>query len=82
MHVSRPKEEILQEVRELVAEGVKEFQIIAQELTYYGVDIDGKQITGICGNIVEINIVVAEGKRLENPLPNLYGYRNRSYLLP
>ena len=26
----------------VVAEGVKEFQIIAQELTYYGVDIDGK----------------------------------------
>ena len=42
-HVSRPKEEILEEVRELVANGVKEFQIIAQELTYYGVDIDGKQ---------------------------------------
>lgn len=41
-HVSRPKEEILQEVRGLVAEGVKEFQVIAQELTYYGVDIDGK----------------------------------------
>lgn len=42
-HVSRPKEEILQEVRELVEEGVKEFQIIAQELTYYGIDLDGKQ---------------------------------------
>lgn len=42
-HVSRPKSEILDEVRTLVASGVKEFQIIAQELTYYGVDIDGKQ---------------------------------------
>lgn len=42
-HVSRPMEDILQEVRELVAEGVKEFQVIAQELTYYGVDIDGQQ---------------------------------------
>ena len=40
-HTSRPKEEILQEVRELVADGVKEFQIIAQELTYYGIDLDG-----------------------------------------
>lgn len=38
-HTSRPKEEILEEVRILVAEGVKEFQIIAQELTYYGVDL-------------------------------------------
>lgn len=42
-HVSRPKEEILNEVRELVKEGVKEFQVIAQELTFYGIDIDGKQ---------------------------------------
>lgn len=42
-HVSRPKEDILQETRDLVAQGVKEFQVIAQELTYYGVDIDGKQ---------------------------------------
>ena len=38
-HVSRPMEEILQEVRYLVDRGVKEFQIIAQELTYYGVDL-------------------------------------------
>lgn len=42
-HVSRPKNEILDEVRELVNEGVKEFQIIAQELTYYGIDIDGER---------------------------------------
>ncbi len=41
-HTSRPMEEILQEVEELVRTGVKEFQIIAQELTYYGIDIDGK----------------------------------------
>ena len=41
-HTSRKKEEILQEVRDLVAIGVKEFQVIAQEITYYGIDIDGK----------------------------------------
>ena len=45
-HVSRPMEEILDEVRDLVAQGVKEFQVIAQELTYYGVDIDGKRHIG------------------------------------
>jgi ribosomal protein S12 methylthiotransferase len=38
-HVSRPIEEILDEVRYLVGKGVKEFQIIAQELTYYGKDL-------------------------------------------
>ena len=42
-HQSRPIEEILDEVRDLVKRGVKEFNVIAQELTYYGVDIDGKQ---------------------------------------
>ena len=38
-HTSRPMEEIIDEVKLLVSEGVKEFQIIAQELTYYGVDL-------------------------------------------
>ena len=38
-HVSRPMEEVLEEVRMLVRKGVKEFQIIAQELTYYGLDL-------------------------------------------
>jgi len=42
-HQSRPMQEILDEVRWLVEQGVKEFQVIAQELTYYGVDMDGKQ---------------------------------------
>jgi ribosomal protein S12 methylthiotransferase len=42
-HHSRPMEEILDEVRELVSRGVKEFQVIAQELTYYGVDLYGEQ---------------------------------------
>lgn len=42
-HSSRPVDEILDEVKWLVAGGTKEFQVIAQELTYYGVDIDGKQ---------------------------------------
>ena len=43
-HVSRPMEEILDEVRYLVSQGVKEFQVIAQELTYYGVDLYKKQM--------------------------------------
>ena len=42
-HQSRPMNEVLDEVRWLVKGGTKEFQIIAQELTYYGVDIDGRQ---------------------------------------
>jgi ribosomal protein S12 methylthiotransferase len=36
-------DEIINEVRWLVGQGVKEFQVIAQELTYYGIDLDGHQ---------------------------------------
>lgn len=43
-HVSRPMEEIVEEVKYLVSEGVKEFQVIAQELTYYGIDLYKKQM--------------------------------------
>lgn len=37
-HQSRPIEEIEEEVRNLVATGVKEFQVIAQDLSFYGYD--------------------------------------------
>lgn len=43
-HVSRKMEDILDEVKYLVSKGVKEFQVIAQELTYYGVDLYHKQM--------------------------------------
>lgn len=42
-HQSRPIEDIVAEVEHLVDEGVKEFQLIAQELTYYGLDLYGEQ---------------------------------------
>jgi ribosomal protein S12 methylthiotransferase len=54
-HTSRHKEDILNEIRELVTDGVKEFQIIAQELTFYGVDIDGKHhITELISEMADI----------------------------
>lgn len=37
-HQSRPIEEIEQEVKNLVSSGVKEFQVIAQDLSFYGLD--------------------------------------------
>ncbi|MBS5978165.1 30S ribosomal protein S12 methylthiotransferase RimO [Dysgonomonas sp. Marseille-Q5470] len=37
-HQSRPIEEIEEEVRNLAATGVKEFQVIAQDLSFYGYD--------------------------------------------
>ena len=42
-YVSRPMESILDEAKRLVADGVKELIIIAQDTTYYGVDLYGRQ---------------------------------------
>jgi ribosomal protein S12 methylthiotransferase len=39
---SRPQDDIATEIKELVSLGVKEFNIIAQDTTYYGRDFDGK----------------------------------------
>lgn len=70
-HISRPKEEILSEIRDLVARGVKEFQIIAQELTYYGVDIDGKRhIADLISDIADIDGV--KWVRLHYAYPNQF----------
>lgn len=41
---SRPMEDIVEEVEMLVAKGVMEFQVIAQELTGYGTDLYGRQM--------------------------------------
>ncbi len=41
-HKSKPKEEVITETRRLVAKGVKEIILIAQDLTYYGYDLYGK----------------------------------------
>ncbi len=41
-YVSRPMEDILAEAERLTARGVKEFQVIAQDLTYYGKDLYGR----------------------------------------
>lgn len=38
-HVSRPEGEIIAEARRLAAKGVKELMLIAQDLTYYGIDL-------------------------------------------
>lgn len=68
-HKSRPKAEILDEVRRLVALGVKEFQVIAQELTYYGLDLDGHHhIADLISDMADIKGV--EWIRLHYAYPN------------
>ena len=41
-HTSRPIEEILDETKDLVAKGVSDFNIIAQDLSSYGTDLYGR----------------------------------------
>jgi ribosomal protein S12 methylthiotransferase len=43
-HVSKPIEELVREAESLVKKGVKEVMLIAQELTYYGLDINKKRM--------------------------------------
>ncbi len=70
-HRSRPVEEVLEEVKGLVAQGVKEFQVIEQELTYYGVDLDGKHhITELISRMADIEGV--EWIRLHYAYPNQF----------
>ena len=72
-HKSRPMEEILDEVRYLVSKGVKEFQIIAQELTFYGVDLYKKHsIAELVEKISDIEGV--EWIRLHYAYPSNFPY--------
>src|ERR1700736_5064730 len=41
-HVTKPIEEVLREARELVADGVRELILVAQDTTYYGTDLYGR----------------------------------------
>ncbi|MBI2826946.1 MAG: 30S ribosomal protein S12 methylthiotransferase RimO [Planctomycetia bacterium] len=41
-HATKPIEEVLAEARELVADGVRELNIVAQDTTYYGMDLYGR----------------------------------------
>lgn len=66
---SRPIEEILAEVRQLVADGVHEFQLIAQDLTGYGLDLYGRyNIAELVEQIADIPGV--EWVRLHYAYPN------------
>lgn len=68
-HKSRPMEDILSEVQNLVASGTREFQIIAQELTYYGFDLYGeRKIAELVERMAEIKGV--KWIRLHYAYPN------------
>lgn len=72
-HKSRRMEDILDEIKSLVSLGVKEFQIIAQELTYYGIDLYGeRRIAQLIDEIAKIDGV--KWIRLHYAYPNQFPY--------
>ena len=55
-HISRTKEEIVAEAWHLADKGVKELILVAQDLSYYGFDLNGTfQLPGLLENIESIN---------------------------
>jgi len=54
-HVSEPEEKLLKEAAFLAQQGVKELLLIAQDLTYYGIDLYGKRtIAGLVEKLTAI----------------------------
>ncbi len=55
-HVSVPEDVLIKEARELAASGVKELILIAQDLTYYGIDLTGRRmIVSLIEDLAEID---------------------------
>ena len=72
-HKSRSIEDILQEVKWLTTQGVKEFQIIAQDLSYYGIDLYKKmQLAELINRMADIKGV--EWIRLHYAYPAKFPY--------
>lgn len=70
-HISKPMEEIEAEIKKLVKQGVKEFLLIAQELTYYGLDLyKERKLPELLHRIADIDGV--EWIRLHYAYPNKF----------
>jgi len=55
-HASKPMTEVVREARELAADGVRELVIVAQDTTYYGIDIDGEpRLVELLGELERID---------------------------
>jgi ribosomal protein S12 methylthiotransferase len=68
-HVSQSPEKLLEEAAYLASNGVKELILIAQDLTYYGIDLNGKrQITQLVQSLTEIDGI--EWVRLQYAYPH------------
>lgn len=72
-HTSIPMGDLLDEVRHLTAKGVKEFNVIAQDLSSYGTDIEGRMmLPELIDNMAQIEGV--EWIRLHYAYPTQFPY--------
>ena len=54
-HVTKPIEAVVAEARELAADGVRELNLVAQDMTYYGIDLYGKpRLAELLGALEEV----------------------------
>ena len=55
-HATKPVEEVVREARELAADGVKELVLVAQDTTYYGIDLYGEpRLVELLGELEQID---------------------------
>ena len=72
-HTSIPMDDLLDEVRHLTAQGVKEFNVIAQDLSSYGTDLEGRMmLPELIDNMAQIDGV--EWIRLHYAYPTQFPY--------
>ena len=72
-HTSIPVGDVLDEVRHLTAQGVKEFNVIAQDLSSYGTDLEGRMmLPELIDNMAQIEGV--EWIRLHYAYPTQFPY--------
>jgi ribosomal protein S12 methylthiotransferase len=67
-HISRPIEEIVEEAKQMIEQGVKEIILIAQDTTYYGLDLYGKR--RLYDLLVELCKLDVHWIRLQYAYPN------------
>ncbi len=83
-HRSRPQSDIVQEARQLIADGVKELNLISQDSTYYGLDLRPNQSRDhrVAGKIQRRRQIIARrcghalhpAARTERACPAIFGF--------
>ncbi|NLS95793.1 MAG: 30S ribosomal protein S12 methylthiotransferase RimO [Planctomycetaceae bacterium] len=55
-HASKSVDQVVTEARQLAADGARELNLVAQDLTYYGIDLDGRpQLAKLLGRLEQVD---------------------------